>query len=146
MWRSALLGASVAIIASGCAASSVTPPPSQGRHGAPPPASVTTADLSITLTGDQVSSIRGYYAGTRSANGRGRGHARGLPPGIARNLARGRALPPGIAKAYLPAHVVAGLPALPASLDYVIVAGKLLLVEAATQVVREILLDLAFDS
>ena len=103
---------------------------------------------SITLTNGQITSVRAYYSNMPSGNARGRGRGRngGLPPGIARNLARGKALPPGIAKGYLPSAVIADLPRLPSGLDYIIVAGKLLLVEAATQVVREVLLDLAFDS
>jgi hypothetical protein len=106
-----------------------------------------TAGVSITLTADQAALVRGYISSSIYANdGRGRGRRNGgLPPGIAKNLARGHALPPGIAKAYLPSHVIADLPRLPSGLDYVVVAGKLLLVEAATAAIHDVLLDVAFD-
>lgn len=144
MWKSALLIASVAVIASGCTSTSANRPAPQRTLAAPAP--VTTAGISITLTSDQITSVRAYYSNMPSNNARGRGRDGRLPPGIARNLARGKPLPPGIAKGYLPTTVIADMPRLPSGLDYIIVAGKLLLVEAATQVVREVLLDLAFDS
>lgn len=148
MWKSALLAASVTVIATACTTSPATRSVPQRTLAvpAPAPAAVTTAGVSVTLTDGQITSVRGYYSNMPSGNARGRGRNGGLPPGIARNLARGKPLPPGIAKGYLPSTVVADLPRLPSGLDYVIVAGKLLLVEAATQVVREVLLDLAFDS
>ena len=64
-----------------------------------------------------------------------------MPPGIEKNLSRGKALPPGIAKQYLPAYLVDTLPVLPTGLEYLVAAGKLLLVEAATQIIRDVLLD-----
>ena len=144
MWKSALLAASVAVIASACTTSPATRSAPQRTLATPAP--VTTAGVSVDLTNGQITSVRAYYSNMPTGNARGRGRNGGLPPGIARNLARGKPLPPGIAKGYLPSTVVADLPRLPSGLDYVIVAGKLLLVEAATQVVREVLLDLAFDS
>jgi len=146
MWKSVLLASSVTLIISGCSTSSGSRPAPQRTLAVPAPA--TTVGASITLSNGQITSVRAYYSNMPSGNARGRGRGRngGLPPGIARNLARGKALPPGIAKGYLPSAIIADLPRLPSGLDYVIVAGKLLLVEAATQVVREILLDLAFDS
>lgn len=144
MWKFALLAASLTAIASGCSTSSMTRAAPQRTMAAPAP--VTTAGVSVTLTNGQIDSVRAYFSNMPSGNARGRGRGGRLPPGIARNLARGKPLPPGIAKNYLPSAVVADLPHLPSGLDYVIVAGKLLLVEAATQVVREVLLDLAFDS
>jgi hypothetical protein len=110
------------------------------------PVTATAAAVTIALSADHAASVRAYYAGNRAGNGRGRGRNVGLPPGIARNLERGKPLPPGIAKAYLPGHVLAGLPHLPSGLEYVVMAGKLLLVDAATAIVREVLLDLAFDT
>lgn len=144
MWKLALLAASVTLVVSGCSTSSASRPAPQRTLAVP----ATTVGASITLTNGQITSVRAYYSNMPSGNARGRGRGRngGLPPGIARNLARGKALPPGIAKGYLPSAVIADLPRLPSGLDYIIVAGKLLLVEAATQVVREVLLDLAFDS
>lgn len=112
-------------------------------------ASVTTTiapaaeSVSVTLTVEQISAVRAHYASNDRGNRRGNGRGRngGLPPGIARNLERGKPLPPGIAKQYLPADVLVRLPTLDDGLDYVIAAGKLLLVEAATEVVREVLID-----
>ncbi len=144
MWKRALLAASVIVFASACTPTSVMQPAPQ--RGLAAPASVSTADVSITLTDGQITSVRAYYSNMPSGDARGRGRNGRLPPGIARNLARGKPLPRGIAKSYLPSGVVADLPGLPSGLDYVIVAGKLLLVEAATQIVREVLLDLAFDT
>jgi len=146
MWKSALVVASIAVIASGCTANSTSRPAPQRTLAVPAPAPVTTAGVAITLNGNQITSVRAYYSNSTTTSARGRGRNGRLPPGIARNLARGKPLPPGIAKGYLPSTVTADLPRLPSGLDYVIVAGKLLLVEAATQVVREVLLDLAFDS
>ena len=146
MWKSVLFAASIAVIASGCTASSAGRPAPQRTLTVPAPAPVTTAGISIRLNGDQITSVRAFYSNAPSDNARGRGRNGRLPPGIERNLARGKPLPPGIAKGYLPSAVIADLPRLPSGLDYIIVAGKLLLVEAATQVVREVLLDLAFDS
>jgi hypothetical protein len=54
-------------------------------------------------------------------------------------------LPPGIAKQYLPQGLLVRLPRAGDGLEYLVVAGKLLLVEIATQVVREVLLDALFD-
>jgi hypothetical protein len=111
-----------------------------------------TAGVQIALSTAQAASVRAYINttlppsdGHARERGHGRGHDGGLPPGIAKNLERGKSLPPGIAKAYLPSHVVAGLPRLPSGLDYVVVAGKLLLVEAATAAIHDVLLDAAFD-
>ena len=97
------------------------------------------------MNADQAASVRAYLGSAQPENGRGRGRNRGLPPGIAKNLERGKSLPPGIAKSYLPSHVIAELPRLPSGLDYVVVAGKLLLVEAATAAIHDVLLDIAFD-
>ena len=143
MWKSTLLAAGLTFIVSGCTTTSITQ--SAPQRGLAAPAPVSTAGVSIALTDGQITSLRGYYSQMPSGNRVGRGRNSGLPPGIARNLARGKPLPRGIAKSYLPSAFIADLPTLPSGLDYVIVAGKLMLVEAATQVVREILLDLAFD-
>lgn len=77
--------------------------------------------------------------------GRGNGTSRALPPGIARNLARGKPLPPGIAKQQVPYHVLIQLPTLKDGFEYVVVAGKILLVEIATQVIHDILVDMILD-
>ena len=117
-------------------------PPAQTRTR---PATVQTTVATISLTDADVSMIRAHYAGTSRGNGRGRGRGNGLPPGIERNLQRGKPLPPGIAKQYLPQDLLVRLPRAPGGLEYVVIAGKLLLVDIATQVVREILLDAVFS-
>jgi hypothetical protein len=77
--------------------------------------------------------------------GRGNGRNGGLPPGIAKNLAVGKPLPPGIAKQYLAPNVLLRLPPLKEGYEYVVVAGKVLLIAIATQVVHDILEDVLLD-
>jgi len=148
MYRSILIAASIGLAVSGCASTYGHRAAPRPVYVQPVPAPVVTAGVSITLSANQAALVRGYvtsnsYSG--NGRGRGRGHHGDLPPGIERNLQRGKPLPPGIAKAYLPRRVVAELPRLPSGLDYVIVAGKLLLVEAATAAIHDVLLDVAFD-
>lgn len=108
------------------------------------PAARTVPAASVSLSAAHVAMIQAYYGRPNASNGRGRGRNRGLPPGIAKNLARGKPMPPGIAKQYLPADLVTRLPSAPSGLEYLVVAGKLLLVDIATQVVREVLLESVF--
>ena len=75
---------------------------------------------------------------------RSEGHGRKLPRGIAKNLARGKPLPPGLAKQSLPAGLDAQLPPPPPGHERLVVAGKVLLVEIATQTVRDVLNDVLF--
>jgi hypothetical protein len=77
--------------------------------------------------------------------GRGNGRNGGLPPGIAKNLAVGKPLPPGIAKQYVGHDVLLRLPPLSEGYEYVVVAGKILLIAIATQVVHDILEDVLLD-
>ena len=74
--------------------------------------------------------------------GNGKGKPKGLPPEIAKNLARGKALPPGIAMQRLPDGLVSMLPPPPRGFERIIVDGKVLLVEVATQVIHDVLVDL----
>jgi len=76
---------------------------------------------------------------------RGRGRNGGLPPGIARNLERGKPLPPGIAKQHVPTHILAQLPSLEDGFEYVVVAGKILLIEIATQLIHDVLVDVILE-
>ncbi len=106
----------------------------------------TVAAVGPAINASQAAEVRAYVQSVSSATGsRGRGRNGGLPPGIARNLERGKPLPPGIAKQYLPRDLAATLPRLENGLEYVIVAGKLLVVEIATQIVRDVLIDVLFD-
>ena len=124
---------------------------SSGPYARPSPPAATPASVpartstSLSIGAEQAAVIRAYYDDGRTANGRGRGRNGGLPPGIAKNLQRGKPLPPGIAKQYLPPDLLAGLPPLSAGFEYVLVAGKLLLVEIATQVIHDVLLDAVLD-
>ncbi len=61
------------------------------------------------------------------------------------NLQRGKPLPPGIAKQTLPREILVQLPPLPSGLEYAVVAGKLLLIDIATHVVHDVLVDVLFD-
>ncbi len=63
-----------------------------------------------------------------------------LPPGIRKNLARGKPLPPGIARKRLPDSLLGRLPGHPGH-DYYAVGRDVVLVEAATRVVVDILRD-----
>jgi len=99
--------------------------------------------VSVRFSDDEVRIIEAWYSehdsGARHANGNR--HSKGLPPGIAKNLARGKALPPGIARQYLPEGLLHTLPPPPRGYERIIVDGKVLLVEIATQVIHDILSD-----
>ena len=95
--------------------------------------------VGVIFTEDEIRIIREYYE-ENASKGRGKGN-KGLPPGIAKNLARGKPLPPGIAKRELPQDLRARLPRAPSGYERIIVDGKVLLIEIATQVVRDILTD-----
>ena len=97
----------------------------------------------------EISAIRAYYRDHEAAAhpgkaSKGKGH-KSLPPGIARNLQRGKPLPPGIAKQALPTRLSQLLPAAPRGFERVVVSGKVLLVEIATQVVHDVLEDILLD-
>ena len=98
--------------------------------------------VSVVFTDGETSIIRAYYRdhGTPQT-GKGK-KAKGLPPGIARNLQRGKALPPGIAKQTLPSGLIELLPPPPRGYERVVLSGKVLLVEVATQVIHDVLEDL----
>jgi hypothetical protein len=131
------------ILLSGCSSGIyLRAPASGGAATAPTLAPSVSATVSVSLSADQAAAVRAWYSNNQPrSQGRGRGRGNGLPPGIAKNLARGKSLPPGIAKQYLPQNLVVQLPRVGSGLEYIVAAGKLLLVEAATQVVREVLLD-----
>jgi len=129
-----LLGLSLSLLA--CASS----PPSRGATRTVVRANSAPA---FYFSSEHAAVVRAYYADSSPTRGNGRGK-RGLPPGIAKNLARGKPLPPGIARQYLPDELLVRLPAVPTGLEYVVIAGKLLLVEAATRVVREVLIEAMF--
>ena len=136
MERIFFLVASLSIFASGC---SVYGPSSR------PASRMETPAASSPLSARDTAVIRSYVAQSTPERSRGRGRNGSLPPGIEKNLQRGKTLPPGIAKGYLPADLLVRLPPVSAGFEYVVVAGKLLLVEIATQTIRDILFDAVFD-
>lgn len=106
--------------------------------------SATDIRIDVRFSGDEVSIIRAWYEGQRTP-ARGKKERQPLPPGIARNLARGKALPPGIAKQALPHELVNRLPPVRNGFERVVIDGKILLVDAATQVVHDVLVDVILD-
>ena len=85
-----------------------------------------------------------YYRGHESQQPRGgKGH-KSLPPGIAKNLRRGKPWPPGIAKQVLPAGLIDLLPPVPRGFERVVLDGRVLLVEIATQVIHDMLEDAVY--
>lgn len=97
--------------------------------------------VSVVFTDGEASIIRTYFEDQGTPRtGKGK-KAKGLPPGIARNLQRGKALPPGIAKQALPIGLVELLPPPPRGYERVVLSGKVLLVEIATQVIHDVLED-----
>jgi len=104
------------------------------------------AGISVVFSDHEAALIRAWYrdhddGGVRSEPAHGK-PGKSLPPGIAKNLARGKPLPPGIAKQVLPEGLIAQLPKPPRGFERVIVDGKVLLVEVATQVIHDVLEDL----
>ena len=111
----------------------------------PLPGSTADIRVDVRFSGDEVSIIRAWYEEHRSpARGKKERH-QSLPPGIARNLARGKVLPPGIAKQFLPRELVSQLPPVQKGFERIVVDGKVLLVDAATHVIHDILVDLILD-
>lgn len=92
------------------------------------------------FTAAERDAIAHYYQDATPAKGKGKG-PKSLPPGIAKKLARGGRLPPGIAKRGLPQALEVQLPPPPAGHERVVVDGRVLLVEIATQVIHDILTD-----
>jgi Ni/Co efflux regulator RcnB len=102
------------------------------------------AGISVEFSAEEVRIIGAWYEDhdPKAGHGGGKSKHKGLPPGIAKNLARGKPLPPGIAKQQLPDGLVHALPAPPRGYERIIVDGKVLLVEIATQVIHDILTDI----
>ncbi|MDX1393476.1 MAG: anti-virulence regulator CigR family protein [Gemmatimonadota bacterium] len=128
-FRSSSRALAIAIIGLGLANTAVE---GQGRRdrGESGP----SVQVSVSLGADVESSIRTFYA-NRPASG-----ATSLPPGIRRNLARGKPLPPGIAKKNAPPALVSTL-SIPTGYEIVEVGLDVFLVETATAIVHDILMD-----
>ena len=104
-----------------------------------------TVGVEVIFTEDEIRIIHAYYQTHGSNFGKGKHKHKDLPPGIAKNLQRGKPLPPGIAKQMLPYDLLRELPSPPKGYERIIVAGKVLLVEIATQIVRDVIADAVFS-
>lgn len=110
-------------------------------------ATPTMADVSVVFSPKEIAIIRDYYTHAQHDTGKaksGKQKQQGLPPGIAKNLARGKPLPPGIAKQQLPGDLSRRLPPVHDGYERVIVDGRVLLVEIATQIIHDVLMDAVF--
>lgn len=98
--------------------------------------------VGVVFSDSEISIISAWYRDHDSASRKGGGKKqKGLPPGIAKNLARGKALPPGIARNYLPDTLRYALPEPRQGHERIIVDGKILLVEIATGIIHDVLMD-----
>jgi hypothetical protein len=99
-------------------------------------------DIHVVISPEEIRIIREYYTRESQEQPKARAQSGGLPPGIAKNLARGKPLPPGIAKRALPDGLERQLPPPPKGYERVVLDGRVLLVEIATQVIHDVLTDL----
>jgi hypothetical protein len=138
---------STILLLSGCSGLNAAPP---AKHAHANKASETaTVGVEVVFSDSQIKTIRAYYEGHGSGHAAGKGKGKhkqkSLPPGIAKNLARGKPLPPGIAKRSLPYDLSRQLPPTRSGYEIIVVAGKVLLIEVATQIVRDVLTDALFS-
>ena len=101
----------------------------RGERGDP------SSSAQITLSAEVRGQIRDFYAG-RDASA-----VEALPPGIRRRLERGRPLPPGIAKRTPPPELRSRV-AIPEGYELVEVGVDVLLVDAATDIIHDVLMDI----
>ena len=138
---------STILMLSGCSGLNAAPP-AKHVHANKAPESA-TAGVEVVFSESEIRTIRAYYEGHESGNvsgkGKGKHKHKGLPPGIAKNLARGKPLPPGIAKRSLPYDLSRQMLRPRAGYEIIVVAGKVLLIEVATQIVRDVLTDALFS-
>jgi len=97
--------------------------------------------VELRFSTSEVSIIREFYEKQQTSRNPRKKNRNQLPPGIAKNLGRGKPLPPGIAKQMLPNDLAGRLPPVSEGYERVVVDGKVLLVEIATQVIHDILTD-----
>ena len=111
-----------------------------------PSQAVSDDSVVVIFSEAEISIIIAWYRdhGTATYEGGGK-KQKGLPPGIAKNLGRGNPLPPGIAKDYLPEGLLQALPPPPKGYERIIVDAKILLVEIASRVIHDILVDVILD-
>ncbi len=91
-----------------------------------------TAEFSFSL-GDR-DQIQAYYASNPTPG------VRALPPGTRKNLTRGKSIPPGIAKRFPPDALRSSL-SVPPRYDVIEVGWDVLLVEVATGIIHDVLMD-----
>ena len=101
--------------------------------------------VDIRFSNHEIETIRAYYRDHEAPGQAGGKKSKGLPPGIAKNLQRGKTLPPGIARQALPGALLGKLPPAPDGYERIILAGKILLVETATQVIHDVLADVILN-
>ena len=103
--------------------------------------------VGVVFSDGEIQIISGYYKrdDALSHHGKQKHGKQGLPPGIAKNLQRGKPLPPGIARQSLPAELTASLPQVPKGYERVVIDGRIVLIEVATQVIRDVLTDLVIS-
>ena len=127
---------SIAVVLAAAAMFASASPPHAGELG-----------VEAVFSDGDASIIRAYYqdhGGSQHAKKKKK--SKGLPPGIAKNLQRGKRLPPGLAKQTLPGGLVDRLSSPPAGFERIVVSGKVLLVDVATQVIHDVLEDIVFGS
>jgi hypothetical protein len=69
-----------------------------------------------------------------------------LPPGLAKQLARNGTLPPGLAKRALPHELVVQLVPRPAGYEFVLVDDRVMLIQAATNLILDVLVVAAAEA
>jgi hypothetical protein len=108
----------------------------RGRGNSRPAASPTTPTVSasVSISVGDIALIREFYD-SQPARG-----VEALPPGIRRNLARGKSLPPGIAKRTPPSDLRSRI-RIPERFEIVEVGLDVFLVEAATGLIHDALMD-----
>ena len=112
-----------------------------------PVANASEVGVSVSFSDEEIQIISAWYSDRRSTIDRKsrKGQRNGIPPGIAKNLERGKPLPPGVAKQHLPEELRNSLPAPPDGYERIVVSGKVLLVDIATQVIHDVLTDVILD-
>ena len=105
----------------------------------------TELSVQVVFGHDEIAIIHDYFKDHKDQKNHKSKGKKSLPPGIARNLQRGKPLPPGIAKQALPSGLLDVLPAAPRGYERIVVGGKVLLVEIATQVIHDIIEDIVFS-
>lgn len=93
------------------------------------------ASSQVTLSVEVRAQIQDFYS-SREASG-----AEVLPPGIRKRLERGKPLPPGIAKRTAPAELRSRVE-IPEEYELVEVGVDVLLVEVATDIIHDVLMDI----